>query len=490
MTRYSLRWRLPLTYALIALFTAGALGGVLIAILNSTFTTLEARGFQDSLTAAERIVAELLREEVSRTQLDETLSRFALMARVRLRLLNEDSTVFFDSGLPSLDLETDALIRGTTRETVEIWRDSRLSTPDAPLILETENTVQDEIFAIPGVFGFELGTDTQRFEGSSARVNLFDATDDEAIWLELTHFAGYSKTLLLDVVKGWTAASLIAVGLAVVVGWYISQTITAPLHTLTHAAERVAEGELDVRVELAVREDEFGTLASAFNTMAARVAENVGTLRRFVADAAHELQTPLTALRTNLELAAHDRTNVAALRRALDQLARMETLTRGLLVLSRVEHTQEEVAPVDLNALIVETAALYASRAEQAGIDLRIVQPGVPVFLPGNAAQLRQAVSNLIDNALKFSPEGGRIKVGVRPLENQVTLWVEDEGIGIPPEDLPYLFDRFHRGRNAASYSGSGLGLAIVRAIIERHGGTVRAENNEKGARFTVFLPC
>jgi signal transduction histidine kinase len=107
----------------------------------------------------------------------------------------------------------------------------------------------------------------------------------------------------------------------------------------------------------------------------------------------------------------------------------------------------------------------------------------------GEEAELRAALANLLDNALKFTPEGGRISLGCRRNDGAALLWVEDTGIGIPEADLPLLFQRFHRGRNAAAYPGSGLGLAIVKAIVERHGGQVEAERSEPGARFTLRLP-
>ena len=116
--------------------------------------------------------------------------------------------------------------------------------------------------------------------------------------------------------------------------------------------------------------------------------------------------------------------------------------------------------------------------------------PDEPVTVQGERGQLRQALGNLLDNALKFTPEGGEIEVGLRQEGTWASLWVRDSGIGVPAEDLPGLFERFHRGRNAAAYPGSGLGLAIVKAVVQRHGGQVTAQNLEQGARFAVRLPA
>jgi len=222
--------------------------------------------------------------------------------------------------------------------------------------------------------------------------------------------------------------------------------------------------------------------------MADRVEEIVTTLRRFVSDAAHEIHTPLTALHTNLELAQEDEHVV----QAQTQVERLEALTEGLLDLSRIESgTQgQSLAPVSLVPLLQEVSELHASRAEQAGLTFDLSLPDASVTVQGDEEQLRRALTNLLDNAIKFTPEGGSVFLGLRQEGGFSILWVEDTGIGIHSADLPHLFERFHRGRNAAAYSGSGLGLAIVKAVVERHEGQIRAEATEQGARFTVRIPA
>jgi two-component system sensor histidine kinase MprB len=251
----------------------------------------------------------------------------------------------------------------------------------------------------------------------------------------------------------------------------------------------MSAGDLSVRVP--VRRHYHGEareLAVAFNRMAGQVEETIITLRRFISDAAHEIHTPLTALRTNLELSPDDE----FVERAQAQVERLEMLTEGLLDLSRIEAgaPAEVRAPVALIPLVQEVSELYASQAEQAGLTFDLTLPETSVTVQGDEAQLRRALGNLLDNGIKFTPEGGTVSAGLCQEGEWVELWVEDTGIGIPEEDLPHLFSRFHRGRNAAAYPGSGLGLAIVKAIVEAHGGQVRGENVEQGARFTVWLPC
>jgi signal transduction histidine kinase len=139
--------------------------------------------------------------------------------------------------------------------------------------------------------------------------------------------------------------------------------------------------------------------------------------------------------------------------------------------------------------MVRETSELYASRAEQAGHCFSMDLPGSSVIGTVNESQLRRALGNLLDNAIKFTPAEGSIGVGLAPRDGQVELWVKDTGIGIPAEDLPQLFSRFHRARNTASYPGSGLGLAIIKAIVEGHHGQVSVNSGAHGTCFTLQLP-
>ena len=152
--------------------------------------------------------------------------------------------------------------------------------------------------------------------------------------------------------------------------------------------------------------------------------------------------------------------------------------------------TRQSMPPVPLVPLLQQASELHASRAEQAGLTFDLSLPDTPVTVQGDEGKLRRALTNLLDNAIKFTPAGGNIVLGLRREGDVGILWIEDTGIGIHWTDLPHLFERFHRGRNAAAYPGSGLGLAIVKAVVERHGGQIQAEGTEQGARFTMQIPC
>lgn len=221
----------------------------------------------------------------------------------------------------------------------------------------------------------------------------------------------------------------------------------------------------------------------------------VSTLRRFVSDAAHELNTPLTALRTNLDLAKNERK--ASLRKkyleqAIEQSERLERLSNALLDISRLEANMnlQDTVRLDLIRLLREVSERCASSAEQPAIEFHLELPADSVGLLGSETQLRRALENLLDNALKFTPQGGEIRIGLRLEDDFAAIWVGDTGIGVPEDELPNLFQRFHRARNAHGFPGSGLGLVIVKTIVEGHGGSIHVENLERGTRFICRLPA
>ncbi|UCC63234.1 MAG: HAMP domain-containing histidine kinase, partial [Anaerolineae bacterium] len=345
-------------------------------------------------------------------------------------------------------------------------------------------------------YGYDLNAETPS-QGSRSdqmvRQSFHDRGGALLGYVELSEGPAYGRQILNSVARGWALAGSVAVLLAALAGWMASRRITRPLLALTDVTGRMAGGDLSARADVK-RQDELGLLARSFNQMAAQVEDTVGTLRRFVADAAHELHTPLTALRTNLELVADEQDRGQQrdyVDRAQMQVQRLATLTNILLDLSRLETApaQQPQAPVNLVDLLQETCELYASRAEQAGLTFSLDLPSDPVTISGAAAQMRQALGNLLDNAIKFTPQAGEIRVGLRREGEWAHLWVQDTGIGIPNADIPQLFSRFHRGGNASAYPGSGLGLAIVKAIVTAHRGHVAVQSTGQGSRFSIEFP-
>jgi two-component system sensor histidine kinase MprB len=279
---------------------------------------------------------------------------------------------------------------------------------------------------------------------------------------------------------------LVIIALAAVAGVLIARRTTRPVTRLSAAADEIAaSGRLDIEVPPGGR-DEIGRLSRAFASMLAALTRSRDQQQRLVQDAGHELRTPLTSLRANIDtLRRHPGLEGATRGRVLadldSELRELSSLVDELVALAVDARDDEPEQRLAFNRL-VERAVDRAWR-RSGRIILLDTQPATVL---GKPQQLLRAVGNLLDNAVKFSPEGTPIEVTVRPGR----LEVRDHGPGIGPDDLPRVFDRFHRAVEARSLPGSGLGLAIVRQIVEDAGGTASAANHpDGGAIFTVDLP-
>jgi len=277
----------------------------------------------------------------------------------------------------------------------------------------------------------------------------------------------------------------IGIALAAALAAFVATEALRPVRRLTAAAENVAAtGSLAERVEV-TSDDELGRLATQFNAMLAALERSVGAQRRLVADASHELRTPLTAARTNVELLREGKLPAEEGARALDEAAiELDALTRlvsDLVELARGEERKLRLEDVQLDDLV----AVAVERAQARAPQVTFVTALSPTHVTADPVLLERAVSNLLDNAVKYSPDGAPIEVSVRGGE----VVVADHGPGIADEDLPRVFDRFYRAATARSKPGAGLGLAIVREAAEAHGGTATAESSASGARFRLALP-
>lgn len=286
--------------------------------------------------------------------------------------------------------------------------------------------------------------------------------------------------------------ALIAAGLG---GRVIATKALEPVDRLTRAARAITSRNLAERVEVPPSHDELAHLAETFNQMIARLHEAFARERRFTEDAAHELRTPLAILRSDLEIALRRERSAEeyrqVLQRGLEEILRLDKLAEDLLLLASSESGQAvlERAPLRLDLLGREVFEQIRSRAEARRLDLTLQDSGDPLLVLGDERRLRQLLLNLLENALKFTLAGGRITLRLSRTPTRARLEVEDTGCGIPPEDLPHIFERFYR-RPAKEASGSGLGLAISRWIVEAHGGRIWAESEvNRGSRFICELP-
>ena len=322
------------------------------------------------------------------------------------------------------------------------------------------------------VRGVEVGTAVVRFPGAG----LTPAESDTRSALTRAVLLGAALSLLL------------ALGAATV----LSRRITRPLSTLRTAALKLERGELDARAGLANAPGEIGELGRAFDGMADSLQRESAVRRGLVADVAHELRTPVTILQASCEelVDGVSEPTPAKLASLHEEVLRLGRLVDDLETLSAAEAARLDLErrPVELSAVAAQSADRLAAYFEVAELELE--RRLEPVEVVGDASRLAQVADNLLGNALKYTPAGGRVTLEVGPRGADAVLSVQDTGPGIPEVELPRVFDRFWRGGAARGVGGSGIGLAVVAEVVAAHGGRVDvASAPGRGATFTVTLP-
>lgn len=294
--------------------------------------------------------------------------------------------------------------------------------------------------------------------------------------------------LLRTATLGAALAVLVAIGVSA----FVARRVSRPLVALARAAADFGAGRRGVRVGLADQPGELGVLSRAFDRMAESVEREEGLRRRLVREVAHEVRTPLAILRGTTEGLVDGvlEPDEDTLRSLHEEVLRLSGLVGDLetLAVADAAALRLDLRPVDLAEVVASAVALARGAALDAEIALETELARAPV--EGDAERLRQVVVNLLSNALRHTPPGGRIDVRTWADGGHAVLEVLDSGPGIAPEDLPHVFERFFRGRGAERGPGSGIGLAVVAELVAAHGGDVEAGNRpEGGARLTVRLP-
>jgi heavy metal sensor kinase len=280
-------------------------------------------------------------------------------------------------------------------------------------------------------------------------------------------------------------------------GYLMARKALAPMERLRRLTEDVTATRLDRRLPVADAHDELGRLTQTVNAMIARLEHSFAEVRRFTADASHELRTPLTVIRTEAEVALAKPLDGGEYRNLLssilEECERLTRLTDQLLALAREDAGagRPTLESLDLSAVVHGVVEDMRPLAEARGLGLRMEANGAaPVH--GDALRLRQVFFNLVDNAIKYTPSGGEVAVRVDRRDGEAVVTVRDTGIGIPPEHLPRVFDRFYRVDKARSreHGGTGLGLSIAQSIVAAHGGRIElASAPGQGTTCTVTLP-
>jgi heavy metal sensor kinase len=281
-------------------------------------------------------------------------------------------------------------------------------------------------------------------------------------------------------------------------GYLLARKALAPMERLHRLTEEITAEQLDRRLPVVNPNDELGRLASTINAMIGRLERSFIEIRRFTADASHELRTPLTAIRTETEVALRKPLTTSEyqhlLGSILEECDRLTRLTDQLLTLSRDDAgtAYPAAASVDVANLLAGVLETMQPLAEVKGLHVHAVGNG-PVAVHGDEARLRQVFYNILDNAIKYTSAGGRIEIGLVHQRQEVVITIRDTGIGIPPEHLPRVFDRFYRVDKARSreQGGTGLGLSIARSIVAAHRGHIEIISTPgQGTRCIVSLPA
>ena len=313
----------------------------------------------------------------------------------------------------------------------------------------------------------------------------------EGLPRELEFIERVNRTLLYGAIIGAV--------IALVLGIVLSRTLTRPIRELTRATHAVSQGDLLQQVTVHSN-DELGELAQAFNTMSAELSRSVNTRKQMTADIAHELRTPLTLILGHAE-AVHDgvlpptRENFEIIR---EEAVRLEHLVNDLRTLSLADAGELSMTPqtIEPERLVNEVAALYQVESQRKNIALILdIAPNLP-SIEVDPGRMTQVLTNILDNALRHTPDGGQIILSTKQTETDVEISVHDSGPGLPTEDLERIFERFYRTdssrqRDGGFPGGSGLGLAIARSIVLAHGGQLMAESGNAGSglKVTIRLP-
>jgi two-component system OmpR family sensor kinase len=291
---------------------------------------------------------------------------------------------------------------------------------------------------------------------------------------------------------------LVLAGVAVTTAVFARRALQ-PVDEIVAQARRIGESNLAERLPQPTSQDELGRLIDTLNAMLARVERGVETQRRFTADASHELRSPLSRLRAEIEVTLRRPRDAGeyreTLRSCLEEVERLSQLTEELLTLAHLDSEERpwrEAPAIPLLPIVDDAVRRLASQVSRRAVRVFVEPSGTGPAVKVGTMAVGLALTNILDNAVKFSPAGSAVKVGVSTDGQHALIVVSDSGPGLTPDELPRVFDRFHRGTAAreSDAPGFGLGLAISRAVIERQGGSISVESTSAGgARFSIRLP-
>jgi len=315
-------------------------------------------------------------------------------------------------------------------------------------------------------------------------------------YLGIGRAVDYNDKVIHDFTVNYFSIVPVVIVLSGLLGWFMAGRALDPLNSVAQTAQRITHSNLDMQIPLRRAGDELDRLIEAFNRMMTRLNLSFEQIRQFSTDVSHELRTPLTVIRGQLEVALFTAETPDQYRdamiNALEDVERLSNIVRALLMLSQAESGQLvlQKAEVNFSELVRDLVEEYQIPADAEGVRLSASVPESCILL-ADRVQIERLVTNLLSNAVKYTPAGGRVEVRVLQKDDEIKFQIEDTGVGIAPDHLPHIFDRFYRVPSADPEKGLGLGLSFVSWIVKAHGGTVDVESElQKGTRFTVSLPA
>lgn len=392
------------------------------------------------------------------------------------------------------------LLSASSGPSAELTRYAELWSSDGAPLIRSRNLSTDLMLPATAVEAAREGRivwDTHRWHGERVRcvvypLRLIGPAHGMHMLQVAAPLAPLERTLN-DFIGLGLLLTVLAAGLAFVVGWRLAGTALAPTTEITAQAEAIQEGTPTPTITAHADVDEFARLVQVLNAMLGRLDRASAVQRRFTADASHEIRGPLTALRGELDLALKRERSPAEYRQTLDrcreEVIRLTRMTTDLLTLARSEAglTLHDQTEVDLRLVAEQVIGRFQAAAAERGLQLALTGP--PTVVWGDPSMLERIVSNLVDNAVKHSPAGGTVTLELDS-KGLPKLTVHDQGPGIPAADQPHLFNRFFRGDTSPrEAAGTGLGLAIAKAAAEAHGGRLEFVGNGPGAVFRLVLP-
>lgn len=338
--------------------------------------------------------------------------------------------------------------------------------------------------------------ETIRVHKGQINARLFQGMLDDGVLLQIGQSLKDNERLLERIRWAFTTVLFTFVGLAIAVGWMMARRALSGVEKVTATAAQIALGSFDSRVPVRGAGDEIDRLAVTFNSMLSRIQTLMAEMKEMGDNIAHDLKSPITRIRGNTEMAlaqgnvGSEFESVAG--ETIEECDRLLAIINTMLEISEAEAGVDSSASseVDLVPMIRNIGELYQPATDDKGLRFSIDLPPECRVL-GNQQKIYRAVINIVDNALKYTPEGGSVGIKVARENGTARIRVEDTGIGVAQEDLGKIFERFYRTDASRTKPGNGLGLSLARALVRAHGGEIRAESAPgRGAAFTILLPA